>query len=178
MDTKTVTIYAVVAYFILNSALTLWIWFGERGVVFSGSRIESSKTGKNAKMNLRIHSHLPHRKYSPIYRLAASWTTSGSASSGAQAAAVEIEAPFTRFFTTDGYFAPAEFEEWLRRELPIAEKGARKGALESSTDGDGNAAANGRLEDEGDTITLGRSTVSESATPTPSKKRGRPRKDA
>lgn len=35
-------IIAVVSYFILNSAFTLWIWFVEAGEVFSGKR----KTGE------------------------------------------------------------------------------------------------------------------------------------
>lgn len=40
--TKVGTFYAVLAYFVLNGALTLWIWGVERGVVFSGERDQST----------------------------------------------------------------------------------------------------------------------------------------
>jgi hypothetical protein len=36
-ETKAFTFWAVVAYFILNGALTLWIWVAERGKIFIGS---------------------------------------------------------------------------------------------------------------------------------------------
>ncbi len=34
--TKAATLYAVLAYFALNVALTLWIWGVEKGVVYTG----------------------------------------------------------------------------------------------------------------------------------------------
>lgn len=34
--TKDLTLYAVVAYFILNGALTYWIWGVEKGKIFTG----------------------------------------------------------------------------------------------------------------------------------------------
>ena len=36
--TKGYTLWAVIAYFVLNSALTYWIWGVERGTVFVGKR--------------------------------------------------------------------------------------------------------------------------------------------
>ena len=36
-ETKEYTFWAVIAYFILNGALTLWIWFAEKGKIFNGS---------------------------------------------------------------------------------------------------------------------------------------------
>ena len=36
--TKELTLYAVVAYFLLNSALTYWIWGVEAGCIFAGSK--------------------------------------------------------------------------------------------------------------------------------------------
>lgn len=35
---KGLTLWAVIAYFLLNSALTAWIWGVEKGTVFQGSR--------------------------------------------------------------------------------------------------------------------------------------------
>lgn len=34
--TKAGTLWAVIAYFVLNGALTLWLWLVERGCVYSG----------------------------------------------------------------------------------------------------------------------------------------------
>lgn len=36
--TKPYTLPAVIVYFALNSAFTYWIWFVERGAVFTGTR--------------------------------------------------------------------------------------------------------------------------------------------
>ena len=36
--TKDLTLWAVIAYFLLNGALTYWIWGIEKGKVFSGER--------------------------------------------------------------------------------------------------------------------------------------------
>ena len=36
-ETKDYTLWAVVVYFLLNGALTLWIWFVEQGKVFTGT---------------------------------------------------------------------------------------------------------------------------------------------
>lgn len=36
--TKELTLWAVVVYFVLNSALTYWIWAVEKGKIFTGER--------------------------------------------------------------------------------------------------------------------------------------------
>lgn len=41
-QTKYLTAWAVGVYFVINTALTGWIWFVERGKVFEGSREGSS----------------------------------------------------------------------------------------------------------------------------------------
>ncbi|KAB8356365.1 hypothetical protein FH972_023949 [Carpinus fangiana] len=111
-DTKLLTTYAVVVYFLLNGAFTAWLWFVERGLVFHGQR--GSET-------LQIRSHAPHRKYEPTYRVTTNWT-----SAAGKAESKEVSVPFTGFFTADGYFAPAEFEAWLRKELPVIAQGETK----------------------------------------------------
>jgi len=40
-ENKTVTLYAVIVYFTLNSALTLWIWGIEKGKIYTGSKEET-----------------------------------------------------------------------------------------------------------------------------------------
>ena len=67
------------------------------------------------KTTLRIRSHAPHRKYDPVYRITASWTQGNDVAN----TTIETTAPFTRFFAADGLFVPAEFEAWLRKEIPM-----------------------------------------------------------
>jgi len=107
---KSLTAYAVVAYFTLNGALTLWTWFGDKGEVFAGSRFARGKTTA-----LRVRSLAPHRKYDPVYRIVATW----DGAADGEMVEVERTVPFTRFFAEDGVFVHAEFEAWLRRELSV-----------------------------------------------------------
>lgn len=113
VDTKTFTTYAVVIYFILNSALTLWIWFGEQSAVFVGSRPSSAP---GASQTLKIQSTGPKKKGDPVYALSATWTNSEDAQKVTQC---NVLAPFTRFFSADGKCVHAEFEAWLRQEMPL-----------------------------------------------------------
>lgn len=129
--TKQGTLWAVAAYFVLNSALTFWIWGVEKGKAFVGE-------GKNGVL-LTIASST--QKYSPIYRL----TVRVSQSRTAEPTTSEISCPFTRWFDADGYFVAAPFQQWLAREIPLigaadpksveAAKKIREGFVEL-TDGD------------------------------------------
>ena len=47
--TKGWTLWAVIVYFILNSALTVWIWRFERGKIFVGERNNTLVTLRNSK---------------------------------------------------------------------------------------------------------------------------------
>lgn len=47
--TKVYTLPACVAYFVLNSALTYWIWAVESGKVFVGTREGGQKVGTSAQ---------------------------------------------------------------------------------------------------------------------------------
>lgn len=105
-DTKQLTLYAVIAYFILNGALTGWIWFVEKGIVFTGERGD--------ELLLKLRSLPAHKKYDPVYRLIATWNAKAKASETR-----EISAPFPKFFSEDGYFVAQEFEGWLKTELPM-----------------------------------------------------------
>ena len=113
---KDITVYAVYAYFILNCSLSAWIWFGERGVVFVGSR-SKGKDGASA-LTLRLGSHAPKSKFEPVYRLAAEWTATTSAGKE-EKGRVDAEAPFRLFFQADGTFVSGEFERWLQKTVPV-----------------------------------------------------------
>ncbi|OCK82659.1 hypothetical protein K432DRAFT_292724 [Lepidopterella palustris CBS 459.81] len=102
--TKAYTGPAVLVYFLLNGVFSYWMWAVEKGCVFEGE----GKTGK-----IRISSTT--KKHIPIYEL--SVTFSHPSSSLKQT--IHIRAPFTRWFTSDGYFVAKPFQQWLASEIPI-----------------------------------------------------------
>ena len=86
-------------YFTLNGAFTAWMWLVQKDVVYSGEWkgqqiVISTKAVKNE----------------PIYRLSARITSSASRD---QSKDIEVDAPFMRWFTTDGYFVAQPFQQWL-----------------------------------------------------------------
>lgn len=105
-DHKVVTAWVVLAYAILNAAMTGWTWSMERGIVFEGTRSSKDTT------NLRMYSLPPHRKYEPTYRLVVEWTKNGVPGRK------ELVTPFTLFYQGDGTFVSGEFERWLKGQLP------------------------------------------------------------
>lgn len=101
--TKAYTAPAVIAYFIINGIFSYWIWAVEKGVVFAGE----GKTGK-----IRICSS--SKKHIPIYELTVTFTPPSSVEQ-----TLHIRAPFTHWFTSDGYFVAKPFQQWLASEVPI-----------------------------------------------------------
>lgn len=101
--TKVYTLPAVVAYFILNGAFTYWIWFVEKGIVFAGER-----EGKKLVLSTNT------KKHRGVYYLTARYTTKA----GGAWKEVKVEAPFTRWFTQDGFFVAKPFQQWLASEVP------------------------------------------------------------
>ncbi|OJD17071.1 hypothetical protein AJ78_02820 [Emergomyces pasteurianus Ep9510] len=97
------TTVTVVAYFILNLALTLWIWLVEAGQVFEGSREGGEK--------LQISSST--KKHSPLYTLRIRHTSK----SGAVFQDATVSAPFSKWFSADGAFHPEPFKHWLNSEI-------------------------------------------------------------
>ncbi|KAF2109432.1 microsomal signal peptidase 25 kDa subunit-domain-containing protein [Lophiotrema nucula] len=104
--TKPYTAPAVIAYFVLNSVFSYWLWFVEKGTVYEGE----GKTGK-----VRIATHT--KKHIPIYEAEVTFTPSPYNSNPSQT--IKIRAPFTRWFTSDGYFIAKPFQQWLASEVPV-----------------------------------------------------------
>ena len=170
VDIKTTTTLAVVAYFTLNGLLTLWLWFGERGLVFAGNRGEGWE-----KVELKLRSLPPHRKYDPVYRLKVSWEGAGSKGEN------EVKEEFRKFYMADGTLQASAFEEWLRRAVPgVAGSVSDMGRTSAAAIEGGVGAKSGQREldssaGEEDTIVLGTGTGAATPADTP-RKRGRPRK--
>ncbi|KAF2859133.1 hypothetical protein K470DRAFT_219733 [Piedraia hortae CBS 480.64] len=92
--TKDWTAVAVVAYALLNAAFTWWIWGVEKKIVFEGTPPTGQKTSFASKTN----------KHDPTYYLT---VTRG------QSKPMEIQEPFTTWFTEDGRFVAEPFQNWL-----------------------------------------------------------------
>ncbi|KAF2270438.1 hypothetical protein CC78DRAFT_528215 [Lojkania enalia] len=104
--TKPYTAPAVIAYFILNSAFTYWLWFIEAGTVYEGE----GKTGK-----LRVATST--KKHIPIYEVDVTFQPAPYKSNASQT--IHIRAPFTQWFTSDGFFVAKPFQQWLASEVSI-----------------------------------------------------------
>ncbi|MCJ1296913.1 hypothetical protein MMC34_008481 [Xylographa carneopallida] len=107
-ETKQHTFWAVIAYFLLNSALTSWIWFAERGKIFQG-------LAPNGTL-LTIASTV--LKHNPTYQLVVRWTDP-AISEPFDWEIREISAPFTTWFSSDGQFIAKPFQQWLSSHIPI-----------------------------------------------------------
>ena len=125
--TKAATLWAVLVYFGINGALTVWIWAVEAGTIFCGSHSGTEvcdtpsrsfniwRAGANAEahvVQIKISSRV--EKHSPIYRLSVS-----TRARGAPWTAREISAPFTSWFDDDGRFVALPFQQFLASSVPV-----------------------------------------------------------
>jgi len=103
--TKSGTAGAVGAYFFLNALLTYWIMGVEEGRVFVGRREGGQK--------LTLKSSV--QKHKPVYKLKVRY----EAPSGKKWQDSEIEAPFTTWFSQDGYLQQPALKEWLASKIEV-----------------------------------------------------------
>ena len=127
--TKTPTLYAVIIYFILNSALTIWIWGIEKGKIYVGSKdkidvslllVVYQKNRANFGF-LQITVASSTTKHTPIYKLKIRYAPPPGPTR-VDYKEFNIEAPFTKWFTKDGVFVAKPFQEWLASEVPLIGK--------------------------------------------------------
>ncbi|KAL8798828.1 MAG: hypothetical protein Q9182_006350 [Xanthomendoza sp. 2 TL-2023] len=104
--TKYWTLWAVVAYFILNGTLTYWIWAVEKGKIFTGE-INSTLISIASSVS----------KHKPIYNLQVRYNEPGK-----EPQVLKLSAPFTRWFDSDGYFVATPFQQWLATHIPVVGK--------------------------------------------------------
>jgi len=106
-QTRDWTLGAVVAYFILNGAFTYWLLWVEKGIVYVGERsgtklVISTTTEKN----------------SPTYNVTARFTSSKNKSDG-RWKQIQVKTAFSRWFSSDGFFVPKPFQQWLASEISV-----------------------------------------------------------
>ncbi|CUS09080.1 unnamed protein product [Tuber aestivum] len=100
--TKVMTLYAVAAYFVINTFLTWWIWGMEGGKIYVGS-----KDGVTITISSRAEKH------SPIYHLKIV-----SQSPGQRPTTTEVEGPFTSWFDTQGFLVEKPFMTFISNSIP------------------------------------------------------------
>ena len=80
-------------------------------------------------------------KHTPIYKLSVRYLDSSKSSNSWQT--LDVSAPFTKWFSADGYFVAKPFQEWLEAEIPPIGKAdpravrEAKGPTGASASGDG-----------------------------------------
>lgn len=75
--------------------------------------MQCSEYGVNTQTQVRIATST--KKHIPIYEVDVVFTPAGST----HQQKIHIRAPFTRWFTSDGYFIAKPFQQWLASEVPV-----------------------------------------------------------
>lgn len=128
-------IYAVIAYFILNTVYTGWVWLVENRQVFEGTTPKGETVIVPctfffsiimSNMILRQLQILSlSKKLSSTYKLHFRHTSA----SGKVVQEKTIEAPFSKWFSADGTLHFEPFSEWLKNEIKLVQASS----LESSS---------------------------------------------
>ena len=123
--TKAGTFWAVIAYFVLNGALTLWIWGVEKGRVYVGDLKGVKVCGfppfplqyvpcRLTRIKLHIQSRV--EKHNPTYFVTARYCKSSKPD---QWHTIDIQSPFSRWFDEQGHLVVQHFQQWLATEIPV-----------------------------------------------------------
>ncbi|KAH8759043.1 microsomal signal peptidase 25 kDa subunit [Diaporthe sp. PMI_573] len=103
-STKYYTAGAVAVYSLLNTALTLWIWLKEKGIVYVGT------APKGETVTIATHT----KKNVPIYNLAITITPkTGSPTT------INLSRSFTEWFDAAGRFVATPFQTMLASTVPV-----------------------------------------------------------
>lgn len=103
-STKYYTAGAVAIYSLLNTALTLWIWLKEKGIVYVGT------APKGETIMIATHT----KKNVPIYNLAITITPKTGV-----ATTINLSRSFTEWFDAAGRFVATPFQTMLASTVPV-----------------------------------------------------------
>lgn len=118
-STKYLTAGAVVLYMVLNAALTYWITFVEKGVVYEGVAPSGDK----------ISIATSTKKNVPIYNVKVTITPK----KGGKSHTLEFQRPFTEWFDSVGHFIAPPFQTIFASSVPIIATADPKRVAESQT---------------------------------------------
>lgn len=103
-STKHYTAGAVAVYSLLNTALTMWMWLKEKGIVYVGT------APKGETITIATHT----KKNVPIYNLAITITPkTGSPTT------INLSRSFTEWFDAAGRFVATPFQTMLASTVPV-----------------------------------------------------------
>ncbi|KAM0330039.1 hypothetical protein ACHAQA_004210 [Verticillium albo-atrum] len=105
--TKHYSAVAVAIYTIINSALTLWIWLVENGIVYQGT----SPSGEKISIATSTVKNVP------TYNLKITLTPKSGAPT-----TLDLARPFTQWFDAKGTFVVVPFQEMLATGIPAVGK--------------------------------------------------------
>lgn len=158
--TKAYTAPACVAYFLLNGALTYWVWGIESGKVFVGTRPGGQKLTLSSSVTKNV----------PIYKLKIRYE---APETGARFVDDEtIEGHFTEWFNIHGFLDKKAFRRWLAGNIEVVGL-ADPQAKKEWDDAREEERVDEEVVSEGARMS---GAISPSAVTDSAKKRGRPRK--
>jgi hypothetical protein len=126
-STKYLTAAAVALYTLLNGALTLWIFYVERGTVYVGT---APKTGETVRISTATIKNVP------TYNV----TVEVTGKDGKKLETLNISRSFTEWFDGAGRFVAAPFQAMLAGAVAVIGKADPKRAAKAKEEGDAPAA--------------------------------------
>ncbi|CAI4213712.1 unnamed protein product [Parascedosporium putredinis] len=105
-STKYLTAAAVAVYSILNGAMTFWMWYVEKGVVYEGVAPSGDK--------IRIASST--KPYDPTYNLTITLTPKSPKS---PPQTLTVSRPFSQWFDEQGRFVTVPFQRMIATSVPL-----------------------------------------------------------
>ncbi|KAK8114645.1 uncharacterized protein PG998_000861 [Apiospora kogelbergensis] len=103
-NTKLYTAVAVAVYTLVNTILTYWIAFVEKGIVYQGTTPNGEKISIATSADKNI----------PIYKMKITTTSKGGKPSH-----LELQKPFTEWFDAAGHFIVPPFQSMLATSVPL-----------------------------------------------------------
>lgn len=123
-------------YFILNTFLTIWLFYVEKGIIYIG-------TSPDKKHIIEISTQA--KKHQPIYNLTYKIYEAAKGRSGHPKEERTLRKPFREWFDVKGFFIAQPFQEMLASNISVIgavdqkrvvkkEKKAEKGQVDQSMD--------------------------------------------
>ncbi|KAI1288906.1 microsomal signal peptidase 25 kDa subunit-domain-containing protein [Xylaria venustula] len=103
-NTKLYTAVAVALYSLVNGALTIWISFGEKGIVYQGTAPNGTKVSVSTST----------KKNEPIYHVTVEVKPKGSGANK-----IEFARSFTEWFDVQGHFVALPFQTMFATTVPL-----------------------------------------------------------
>ncbi|KAI0394716.1 microsomal signal peptidase 25 kDa subunit-domain-containing protein [Xylariaceae sp. FL0594] len=129
-STKWYTAAAVALYALVNGALTLWITFVEKGIVYQGTAPDGSKISISTSVKKNV----------PTYNVEVNITSKGSNGRSDTKSKIEFVRSFTEWFDVQGHFIAPPFQSMLATAVPLIAQADPKRVLGGVSTSSGSVA--------------------------------------